>query len=89
MMAQHGTVVSRFAMSPGRSNRTTPAATDVITVRILLGLTGLWGTLSWFALQQWRAGRAGARRDEHVRWLLSGALVPVPRQSDEQVDASR
>jgi hypothetical protein len=76
-------------MSPGRSNRTAPADTDLNGVRMLLGLTGLWGALSWFALQQWRAGRAGARRDEHVRRLLSGALVPVPRQSTEELDSTR
>ena len=56
---------------------------------MLLGLTGLWGALTWFALRQWRTGRAGARRDEHVRRLLSGALVPVPRESAEELDPAR
>lgn len=76
-------------MSPGRINRTGHAPTDVNVVRMLLGVTGLWGAMSWFALQQWRTGRAGARRDEHVRRLLSGALVPVPRQSTEDLESTR
>jgi hypothetical protein len=76
-------------MSPVRINRSATTAAEPIGVRMLLGLTGLWGALSWFALQQWRTGRAGARRDEHVKRLLSGVLVPAPRQSTEKLDSSR
>ena len=73
-------------MSPGRSNRSLSPYAEPSGVRTLLLLTGLWGGLSWAVLRPWHSGRAGARRDEHVKWLLSGALVPVARQSTEQLD---
>ena len=51
-------------------------------------LTGLWGAFSWVAVRQWRADRAGARRDEQVKRLLSGALVPVPRAAADDLSAT-
>lgn len=53
-----------------------PDREDVWT---LLLVTGLWGLLSVSAVRRWRTGRAGLHRDEQLRRLLAGRVVPTTR----------
>jgi hypothetical protein len=54
-------------------------------VRTVLVLLALWGSVSIAALRRWWHDRAVDRRDEHLRALLAGAVVPAPRQAADDV----
>ena len=47
-------------------------------MRTILFLLSLWGGVSLGALRRWRREHAVARRDEQLRALLAGGVVPVP-----------
>lgn len=42
-------------------------------------LMSLWGSVSLAALRRWRREHAVARRDDQLRALLAGGVVPLPR----------
>lgn len=48
-------------------------------------LVTLWGAVSLTAMRQWWTGRVGHHADEQLRLLLSGAIVPAPRQAPDDV----
>lgn len=58
-------------------------------MRTVLVLLALWGSVSCAALRRWFSDRAVHRCDEHLRALLSGAVVPAPRSSDDRVERQR
>jgi hypothetical protein len=48
-------------------------------VRTVLLLLALWGSVSIAALRRWWHDRAVDRRDQQLRALLAGVVVPAPR----------
>jgi hypothetical protein len=50
-------------------------------VRTILLLLTLWGGFSVGAMRRWRLDRAVGRRDDQLRALLSGVIVPAPRKA--------
>lgn len=46
-------------------------------------LLALWGSLSLAALRRWWSERVVDRRDQHLRALLAGAVVPVQRSAPD------
>jgi hypothetical protein len=56
-------------------------------VKTFAMLLALWGAVSVTAVRPWWAGRTGQQRDEQLRLLLSGAIVPAPRRAPDDVAA--
>jgi hypothetical protein len=56
-------------------------------VKIFAMLVALWGAVSLTAVRHWWTGRVGNHADEQLRLLLSGAVVPAPRQAPDDVAA--
>ena len=52
-------------------------------------LLALWGSVSLTALRRWWHDRAVDRCDDHLRALLSGAVVPAPRSVPDATPSLR
>jgi hypothetical protein len=58
-------------------------------MRTVIGLAALWSGFSALALRSWRSDRAAVQRDEHLRRLLAGGVVPGPRATSEGARGDR
>ena len=58
-------------------------------MRTILLLLSLWGGMSLAALRRWRREHAVARRDDQLRALLAGRVVPVPRPAADDRHVER
>jgi hypothetical protein len=56
---------------------------DLSDVRTILLLLTLWGSFSVGAMRRWRQDRAVGRRDDQLRALLAGIVVPAPRKATD------
>jgi hypothetical protein len=58
---------------------------DLCDVRTILLLLTLWGSFSVGAMRRWWQDRAIGRRDDQLRALLSGVIVPAPRRAADDM----
>jgi hypothetical protein len=54
-------------------------------VRTILALLALWGGVSLAASRSWWRHRAVERRDDQLRALLAGRVVPAPRVAPDDL----